>query len=52
MQSKYLALDFYEERKWKKACGYIFAQNIKNEKQKKEKIKIIINLYKKMQLLF
>ena len=49
---KYLSLDFYEERKWKKACGYIFAQSIKKEKQKKEEIKKIITLYKKVYSLY
>ena len=52
MQSKYLALDFYEERKWKKACGYILAQNAEKENEKKYKNDKINILYNKCYSLY
>ena len=47
-----MALDFYEERKWKKAWGFIFAQNAKKETEKKEKSNKINDLYKKCYSLY
>ena len=52
VQTKYLALDFYEERKWKKACGYILAQNAKKENEKKYKNDKINSLYNKCYSLY
>ena len=52
VQTKYLALDFYEERKWKKACGFIIAQNAKKENEKKEKDNKIKYLFKKCYSLY
>ena len=47
MQTKYLALDFHEERKWKRAFASIYANNAKNEIDEKKKKKKIDDLYKK-----
>ena len=37
MQSKYLALDFHEERKWKRAFASIYAKDAKNEIDERKK---------------
>ena len=47
MQSKYLALDFHEERKWKRAFASIYAKDAKNEIDERKKKKKIDDLYKK-----
>ena len=47
MQTKYLALDFHEERKWKRAFASIYAKDAKNEIDERKKKKKIDDLYKK-----
>ena len=47
VQTKYLALDFHEERKWKPAFASIYAKDAKNEIDEKKKKKKIDDLYKK-----
>ena len=47
VDSKYLALDFHEERKWKRAFACVYAQNARNEFEEKIKKKKIDDLYKK-----
>ena len=47
-----MALDYYEERKWKKACGYIIAHDAKKLNQKKEKNNKIRSLYNKIFSLY
>ena len=45
-------MDYYEERKWKKAYGYIIAQNAKIFNEKKEKKIKMNNIYKKIFSLY
>mgnify|MGYP006873036624 CR=1 FL=1 len=45
-------MDFHEERKWKKACAIIHANNIKKHIEKKENYLKIKNLYKKFYSLY
>ena len=40
-----MALDFYEERKWKKACCFCFSKNCSQEVKKKEENKKLDSLY-------
>ena len=47
VQSKYLALDFHEERKWKRAFASIYAKDAKNEIAERKKKKKIDDLYQK-----
>ena len=46
VQTKYLALDFHEERKWKRALASIYAKDAKNEIAETIKKKKIDDLYK------
>ena len=46
VQTKYLALDFHEERKWKRAFASIYAKDAKMEIAERKKKKKIDDLYK------
>ena len=45
LQSKYLALDFHEERKWKKSVGYIMSNKIAAKVKRRRQNKKLDDLY-------
>ena len=45
LQSKYMALDFHEERKWKRMCGHVFSHKIAMKVKRRRQSKTLDYLY-------